>query len=205
MLACSFQGFRLAASRCSHTLLPALERRRIAIPRLRTRHRSGSNLLRERLPGPVGCQPCGLAYDLSQDRPRSGSLAVRWRRSYPRPGGGCDRCQCRSAQINCAFSYAFLSAGYVCDANSLANGVKVLQMPVIPICSQQKSRQEKSRQENTRRVANECVCDLLAKAHLGYPLLIPREARDQAPAAERLSSVVALWARHGHCWRLLAA
>ena len=60
-------------------------------------------------------------------------------------------------------------------------------MPVIPICSQQKSRQEKSRQENTRRVANECVCDLLAKAHLGYPLLIPHEARDQAPAADRLS------------------
>jgi hypothetical protein len=27
----------------------------------------------------------------------------------------------------------------------------------------------------------------IAKAHIGSPLLIPREARDQAPAADRLS------------------
>jgi hypothetical protein len=36
----------------------------------------------------------------------------------------------------CLFVCVLGSAGYVCDVNGLANGVKVHQMPVILICSQ---------------------------------------------------------------------
>jgi hypothetical protein len=59
-------------------------------------------------------------------RRRSGAS----RRSYSGAGGGCDRCQWCSAQINCAFSYAFLG---------------VPDMSVMRITSQTASRSFKCR------------------------------------------------------------